>query len=86
MANTYNLRQINPTNTAAQWLAVNPVLLEGELGFESDTLRFKIGDGVTSWDYLPYSESSAYQLLPGAGISIANHTIGALLLYEVLNE
>ena len=86
MANTYDLRQINPTNTAAQWLEVNPVLLEGELGFESDTLRFKIGDGVTPWDHLPYSESSAYQLLPGAGISITNHTIGALLLYVVLNE
>lgn len=86
MSNTYNLRQINPTNTAAQWLLLNPVLLKGELGFESDTRKFKIGDGVTAWEYLPYSESSTYSLLPGQGIIMTNQSIGASLLYEVLNE
>ncbi len=40
--------------TAAQWTADNPLLAVGELGLESDTKLFKIGDGVTRWILLPY--------------------------------
>lgn len=41
--------------TAATWTAVNPVLYKGEVGWESDTLKAKKGDGVTAWIGLPYS-------------------------------
>ena len=37
-----------------EWVAVNPVLAEGEMALEIDTDRFKIGDGVTAWIDLPY--------------------------------
>jgi hypothetical protein len=40
--------------TAAQWTAANPVLIVGELGFETDTNLIKAGDGTTSWSSLPY--------------------------------
>jgi hypothetical protein len=44
--------------TAAQWISTNtnqgPVLNSGEIGFESDTGKFKIGDGVNHWINLPY--------------------------------
>ena len=40
--------------TAAQWTAANPVLAMGELGFETDTTRWKRGDGVTAWTALAY--------------------------------
>lgn len=40
--------------TAAQAAATNIVLLDGELGLETDTRLFKIGDGVTPWNSLPY--------------------------------
>jgi hypothetical protein len=40
--------------TAAQWNSANPVLNEGEPGFESDTKKFKIGDGTTIWNDLDY--------------------------------
>ena len=44
--------------TAAQWLSTNggngPVLEAGEIGFESDTGKFKIGDGVNHWSSLDY--------------------------------
>ena len=40
--------------TAAQWATDNPVLAPGELGLEKDTQQFKIGDGVTLWNSLPY--------------------------------
>lgn len=40
--------------TAARWQNANPILAAGEMGLEGDTDRFKIGDGVTSWNSLPY--------------------------------
>jgi len=40
--------------TASQWESVNPVLALGEPGFESDTFKFKIGDGTTEWNSLNY--------------------------------
>jgi len=39
---------------ASQWVLANPVLSRGEPGFEHDTGKLKVGDGVTSWISLPY--------------------------------
>ena len=39
---------------AASWTAANPVLQSGEPGVETDTLKMKIGDGVTDWNSLDY--------------------------------
>lgn len=33
---------------------VNPILLEGQPGFETDTHKLKIGDGKTRYNSLPY--------------------------------
>lgn len=40
--------------TAAEWTASNPILLEGEVGVETDTKKLKVGDGLTVWASLPY--------------------------------
>jgi hypothetical protein len=40
--------------TAASWTSANPTLAAGEIGFESDTNRFKIGNGSTAWASLSY--------------------------------
>ena len=40
--------------TAAQWTSANPVLADGEIGVETDTLRAKIGNGSTAWASLTY--------------------------------
>jgi hypothetical protein len=44
--------------TAEQWISTNsgqgPVLNPGEIGYESDTNKFKIGDGVNHWVDLSY--------------------------------
>ena len=45
--------------TAAQWSNADPILAAGEIGFESDTSKFKIGDGVNHWDDLVYYSSAA---------------------------
>lgn len=41
--------------SAAEWVSKNPILQAGELGFESDTLKYKIGDGITKWSNLFYA-------------------------------
>ena len=44
--------------TAAQWISTNsgngPILAAGEIGYESDTNKFKIGDGTNHWINLDY--------------------------------
>lgn len=51
MANKIQWRR----DTAANWTSVNPILSEGMPGYEKDTGKLKIGDGVTAWNSLPYS-------------------------------
>lgn len=41
-------------DTAANWTSVDPILAQGELGYETDTALFKIGDGSTTWTSLVY--------------------------------
>lgn len=58
----------NKYDPAAEWTFNNPILLVGEIGFESDTGKFKIGDGEKNWTELPYAaatpaEVDAIQLL-----------------------
>lgn len=45
---------------AANWTQNDPVLLSGELGFETDTYRVKLGDGVKRWSLLPYYLRAPY--------------------------
>ena len=41
--------------TAAQWALANTLLAEGEVGLVTDTGQYKIGDGVTLWNDLPFT-------------------------------
>jgi hypothetical protein len=41
-------------DTAANWTSANPVLGAGEMGIETDTDQFKLGDGTTAWASLAY--------------------------------
>ena len=45
--------------TAARWLELNPILADGEPGFELDTNKLKIGDGVHAWSDLVYITDAA---------------------------
>jgi hypothetical protein len=45
--------------TAAQWTAANPVLASGEPGKETDTGKWKLGDGTTAWASLAYQAAAA---------------------------
>ena len=48
----------NKYDLALAWTENNPVLFVGELGYESDTGKFKIGDGEKNWNDLPYAAST----------------------------
>lgn len=41
-------------DTAANWTSHDPILASGEIGYETDTLKQKMGDGTTSWASLDY--------------------------------
>lgn len=62
-------------DTAANWTANNPILFDGQLGFETDTLAFKIGNGATAWNSLLYVVSPSGQSFP---IAAAGGTVDAI--------
>lgn len=57
--------------TASQWSSANPVLASGELGYETDTGYFKIGDGTTAWNSLAILNG----ITAGSTITLTNKTI-----------
>jgi hypothetical protein len=60
--------------TAAQWISTNsgngPILNAGEIGYETDTNKFKIGDGTNHWIDLDYFVDSNSTVNPSFGSSI----------------
>jgi hypothetical protein len=60
--------------TAAQWISTNsgngPILNAGEIGFETDTNKFKIGDGTNHWINLDYFIDANSTVNPAFGSSI----------------
>ena len=49
--------------TAEDWAQKNPLLGAGELGIESNTKKFKFGDGVTPWNSLSYATRLNIEIL-----------------------
>ena len=60
--------------TAAQWISTNsgngPILNAGEIGYETDTNKFKIGDGTNHWVNLDYFVDANSTANPSFGTSI----------------
>jgi hypothetical protein len=46
-------------DTAENWSINNPVLFQGEAGYETDAGYLKIGNGITPWNDLPYFQGTA---------------------------
>ena len=53
-------------DTASNWTSANPTLAAGEFAIETDTDKYKIGDGSTAWTSLGYS-SLPSNVLPLSG-------------------
>jgi hypothetical protein len=59
-------------DTAANWTSSNPVLRAGELGIETDTLKFKIGNGSSTW-----TQITSYANITPTGLS---NSLGSYIL------
>lgn len=72
-------------NTSEIWSLVNPILIKGEMGIESDTNRFKFGDGVTPWNNLSYSGGSGSSIIDKS-LSISGAAADAKVTGDALKE
>jgi len=66
------LRIIQRIDTAANWTSNNPTLSAGEIGYESDTGYWKIGDGSTGWTTLSYDVSMGNDLTVANDLTVEN--------------
>lgn len=71
---TINTRQKQKYDTSSNWTANNPTLLAGEIGIESDTNKFKVGNGTSTWNELDYAGGSEVTLYS----TIGQNTDGAM--------
>ena len=64
--------------SAAQWSAANPLLAEGEMAVELDTGKFKVGDGIRTWNQLDYTTNFGDQDVRNAVINFLTTSTGAV--------
>lgn len=64
--------------TSTQWTTSNPTLAAGEVGYESNTQKIKIGDGTTAWTSLSYFPDSSVIKFTPVG-SLSSTTVAAAL-------
>lgn len=69
-------------DVATAWAAANPVLLAGEVGFESDTRLLKIGDGTTVWNLLAYVVGGIDSLAELTDVDTTGRVDGSVLIYD----
>ena len=65
-------------DTASDWTSNNPTLALGELGWESDTNKFKIGDGSTAWTSLDYTSDGTAISQLNTNVTVADSGSGTI--------
>jgi len=70
--------------TASAWTSLNPTLDNGEFGYETDTAKFKIGNGSTAWTSLSYANAnlSVASLDALSDVTITSATNGDFLRWN----
>lgn len=51
---TTNAKILIRRDVSTNWTSINPILSDGEMGYEKDTGKMKIGDGIKRWNQLAY--------------------------------
>jgi hypothetical protein len=60
----------NRRDTAANWTTNNPTLAAGEIGYETDTGKLKIGTGSANWTTLGYTQNGTVtSIVAGTGLT-----------------
>ena len=62
-------------DTAANWTSVNPVLANGEMGIETDTLKAKVGNGSAAWSARPY-----INVLPSELVELSQDAVNSAIV------
>lgn len=78
---TIKSRVINKHDTAANWAKANFIPQQGEIiVYDKDSTynyeRFKIGDGVTNVNALPFADDTKVDKISGKGLSTNDYTTG----------
>lgn len=63
-SSTAGINVILRRGTAAAWTAANPILANGEPGYETDTGRMKLGNGVSRWSAISYFSAAVIPTPP----------------------
>ena len=71
--------------TEARWAELNPILENGEPGYVYDKHKFKIGDGVTPWNNLPYVNDKT-EIANYASASSFPNIGNPNIIYKAANE
>jgi hypothetical protein len=58
-------------DTSSAWASVNPVLADGEVGFEKDTKRIRVGNGVSNFLSLPFFSADPGFTAAGTALATA---------------
>lgn len=88
MANTTLDVKIQIRNDAKNnWTTQNPVLLKGEMGVETDTRKFKFGDGVSDWKTLEYASATGAIIMNKAPTPTdSGYDVGAIWVDTAANK
>lgn len=88
MANTTLDVKIQIRNdTKNNWTTQNPVLLKGEMGVETDTRKFKFGDGVSDWKTLEYASATVAIIMNKAPTPTdSGYDVGAMWIDTAANK
>lgn len=65
--------------TSAAWTSANTTLSAGEWGYETDTGRYKIGDGLTGWNSLDYAAVTPDSFSGTSGILVTQGSNGSTI-------
>ena len=72
--------------TAQRWIEVNPILKQGEPGFEYDTGKLKIGDGIRHWLELDYINNGKEEIVTVEKLSDLSAVGQSDMIYKVNSE
>lgn len=84
---TLNVKIQIRNDTKNNWNTQNPVLLKGEMGVETDTRKFKFGDGVSDWATLEYASATGAIIMNKAPTPTdSGYDVGAMWVDTAANK
>lgn len=78
MSKIINTKILLRNDNSFNWANNNPILSKGQIGIQTDTKKFKFGDGLTQWNRLSYGA--------GADIPLASSLVDGLLTKEMFSK